>query len=275
MLDLACSLLIVTLLVVALAAYGVRAVTRGEAHFARVDRAGASLLLGRRPMEMAYWALQPVGRACVRAGLTANAVTLVSLLLAAGAGGALALGHFGVAALLAAVASLGDALDGLVARMGRTVSGAGEVLDAAADRYSEGFFLGGLAIFYRGSVPPLLLVLGAWMGSYMVSYASAKAEGSHVVVPRGAMRRPERAVYLGAGAALVPIVAAVLPAGSPAWASTTPMLVALVMVATFANVGAILRLRVLARAMRRPACAPARNLSKPPERADDLATTIP
>ena len=78
-------------------------------------------------------------------------------------------------------------------------SDAGEVLDAAVDRYVEFFFLGGLMIYYRDIAALLILTLFALVGSFMVSYSSAKAEALHVPAPKGSMRRPERAVYLTAG----------------------------------------------------------------------------
>ena len=56
------------------------------------------------------------------------------------------------------------------------VSVGGALLDASGDRYQEFFFLGGLAMFFRGSPPALMATLAALAGSFMVSYSSAKAE---------------------------------------------------------------------------------------------------
>ena len=50
------------------------------------------------------------------------------------------------------------------------------MLDAAVDRYVELFFLAGLAFHFRAHRGCLLLVLAAIGGSFMVSYATAKAE---------------------------------------------------------------------------------------------------
>jgi hypothetical protein len=59
-------------------------------------------------------------------------------------------------------------------------------------------------------------VLGALLGSLMVSYCRAKAEALGVAdAPSGLMRRHERALYLGLGIALAPVVAAVLEPGDP------------------------------------------------------------
>ncbi len=213
-LDLHASVLLLTVVAAVAGSYAVRLAVAGPAHFPRVDAAGASPFLGRSAMEMAYWSLQPLGNACVSMGLTANGITRASLALGAAAGVALALGHLGVAAALATAASLGDALDGMVARTTRTASRSGAILDAAADRYQEFFFLGGLALHYHDSAVKLAVTLLALVGSFMVSYGSAKAEALGVAAPRGAMRRAERAAYLCGGALLSPLAWAATDAGA-------------------------------------------------------------
>lgn len=171
----------------------------------------------------------------VRCGVTADTVTLVSLALALGAAILLATGHFGPAAAVMIVASLGDALDGLMARQSASASVAGALLDASADRYGELFFLGGIAIRFRDSVAILSLTLAAIAGSFMVSYGSAKAEAIGVPVPPGAMRRAERAVCLCAGV----LLASMLGGGA--------IVAAVALVAVVGNVSAIRRLVKLAR----------------------------
>lgn len=220
---------------------------RGRAEFERVARDGGSALLDTHTMNAAYGALQPVMRACVRLGVSANMVSVASLGLGLVAGVLLGLGHFGVAALVAALASLGDAVDGLVARETGTASPAGEILDAAVDRYTEFFFLGGVAVHYARAPWALVLTLAAIVGSFMVSYASAKAAALRVVVPRGAMRRPERATYLTLGALFVPLTVA-LTGGRPWWAGELPMLAALGLVAIVGNASAARRLAAIGRA---------------------------
>ena len=156
-------------------------------------------------MEMVYWILDPIIDFLAALHITPNMITLFSLLPAAGAGVALGFGWFGLASLLAVIATFCDILDGLVARKTRVSSAAGEVLDAAVDRYSEIFFFGGLVYYYRSHDQVLFIVLAAIIGSFMVSYATAKAEAMGVAAPRGAMRRGERAAYLIFGAAFTPL----------------------------------------------------------------------
>jgi CDP-diacylglycerol---glycerol-3-phosphate 3-phosphatidyltransferase len=218
-------------------AYRVRVRLRGSEGVERIDRTGSSMFFAERSLQAAYWILSPLGRALSRRSVSANAITFASLLLAATAGAAFAMGHLGMGAFLSALSMLGDALDGIVARESGTASDAGEVFDAAVDRYGEFLFLAGLAVFYRDNVAVLSIVLFAILGSFMVSYSTAKAEALSVPPPRGSMRRAERAVYLNAGAALVPVAHTVLPSHANA-----PIVAALFFVAVASNASAALRL---------------------------------
>jgi phosphatidylglycerophosphate synthase len=183
----------------------------------------------------------------VRAGISANAVTLVSLVLAFAAGVLLAAGEFAFATPVMAMSCLGDALDGLVARRGVSSSVGGALLDASVDRYGEFCFLGGLAVLFRASAPVLVLALFALAGSFMVSYASAKAEALGVSPPPGLMRRPERAIVVCVGVGLAALLVAVANVWSlPGWAARAPLVGVLVILALGANASAISRLRLLA-----------------------------
>lgn len=242
--DLACSLALVAIPAAAALAYGARVTLRGRARSERVEREGHSALLAKGVMEMFHWAIAPAGAACVRLGISANAVTFASLGLGIAAGVAVAAGHLGVGALLAGLCSVGDALDGVVARASKHASDAGEVLDAAVDRYTELALLGGLAVYLRDALGLLILTLLAICASFMVSYSTAKAEALNVTPPRGSMRRSERAVCLVVGTALVPAAAALGLRFHDA-----PIVVALLIVAVIGNVSAIRRFAAVARAV--------------------------
>jgi CDP-diacylglycerol--glycerol-3-phosphate 3-phosphatidyltransferase len=198
--------------------------------------------------QAALWALGPVVRILVDAGVSANTVTAASLVFGLGAGVLLSYGHFGIAAVLLVVASVGDAVDGLVARASRTSSAGGALFDACVDRYEESFVLGGLAIYFRDNVAVLAAVLLALVGSYMVSYGSAKAEALGVAVPGGMMRRAERATCITSGCALTPIATLVSErvAVGGEWFATAPIVLAVLLVAVLANVSALRRLRIVA-----------------------------
>jgi CDP-diacylglycerol---glycerol-3-phosphate 3-phosphatidyltransferase len=261
--DLACSVGLVLILGLLAAAYAVRVVSSGAASFDRVKRDKGSVLFGARAMQMGYWGLDPIGRGLAAMGVTANFISATSLVLGLGAAVGIAFGHFGVAAVFAVVSALCDALDGMVARYTKTSSESGEVLDATVDRYVEFTFLGGLAIHEHDRPVWLAMALAAILGSFMVSYATAKAEAMGVEAPRGVMRRPERAVYLTLGAAFCPFTALWVARGGPAWAGEAPMIAATTLVAIVGNVSAVRRLSSIARSLRARVVGPVTPLLVP------------
>jgi hypothetical protein len=89
-----------------------------------------SLVIPRAALAGALACLDRVAAGLAAAGVSANAITIGSLGMAACAGVLLGFGKLGPAVGLMAVSSLGDALDGLVARRSRTASPAGALLDA-------------------------------------------------------------------------------------------------------------------------------------------------
>src|ERR1043166_3180611 len=146
--------LIVLLLAVA---YGLRVAVKGRPHFDRIDRQGGSRLLSKGAMELGYWILEPVARLLVLMRITPDSVSWASLGLGFVSGACLAFGHFGFGAIFATISGVLDSIDGMVARISRAASDAGEVLDAAVDRYVEFFFLSGLIVYYR-EIPALQIL---------------------------------------------------------------------------------------------------------------------
>jgi len=233
-------------------AYGVRVSLKGQAHFDRVNRQGGSLLLSKSVMEVGYWLFQPLARLLVFCHVSANQISWASLVFGFLAACCLAFGHFGWGAILATLSGMMDSLDGLVARFTGSASEAGEVLDASIDRYVEFFFLGGLVIYYREIPVLMILVLVALVGSFMVSYSTAKAEALQIDPPHGSMRRPERALYLTLGAALSPLTISLFEDGERPFSIAIghPMVLAICLVAVVGNLSAIERLWSIARAVR-------------------------
>jgi CDP-diacylglycerol--glycerol-3-phosphate 3-phosphatidyltransferase len=201
-------------------------------------------------LERARTHLDPIVYGLIHAGISADAVTGISLALGAFGGVLVAGAHFGAAALAIGLASIGDALDGAIARATRTASPGGAIFDAAVDRYEEFFYLAGLAFLFRADDAKLGLVLAAMIGSFMVSYGSAKAEAMRVTVPGGSMRRAGRAICMVLGTALVPIASTCVDRGYlPAWSREAPIVIALALVGFLANVSAVMRLRAISRAV--------------------------
>jgi phosphatidylglycerophosphate synthase len=269
--DLYFSIGMAVLVAVTVSTYFVRAWFLGRARHTRTDADGGSMFLNKAAMEFGYWLLNPIVDVLAALHITPNMVTafsLVPVLLAAVAAG---FGWFGLACVLATAGSLCDLLDGVLARRTGVASDAGEVLDAAADRYIEFLFLGGVAVYYRTHWMVLVLTLAALFGSLMTSYTTAKAEAMQVTLTRGSMRRAERAVYLLVASGLVAFTR-VLFVGSPSHAlRELPMIFALSLVAAITNVGVVQRFFSIADALR------ARQPPRPPSQpnASDASSNVP
>lgn len=202
------ALLLLAYFLVAAAFYAVRLRTRGAHRDAEVEARGASVILGMPLRVFFAWAIDPIFRLVRWSEVPANAVTMLSALLSAGAGVSLAAGRFSLGGWLYLLAGLCDFLDGRLARATGTASKSGAALDSVLDRYSEAAILIGLAWYYRGSWV-LMLTLLTLTGSVLVSYVRARGESLGVDVKMGLMQRPERVVLLGLGAAFSPVIAAV------------------------------------------------------------------
>ncbi|MHB1132315.1 MAG: CDP-alcohol phosphatidyltransferase family protein [Chloroflexota bacterium] len=145
--------------------------------------------------------VRPLAASLARAGITPNALTIAGLLLSILVGIVLALGYEVAGGLLFLFAGLFDTLDGAVARLTGKVTVFGSFLDSTLDRYSEAFVFGGLLITYssRGLLTEVVLVYAVIIGSLMVSYARARAEGLGLDCEVGWLQRPERIALLGLG----------------------------------------------------------------------------
>ncbi|HVZ86221.1 MAG TPA: CDP-alcohol phosphatidyltransferase family protein [Polyangia bacterium] len=250
MADLTISIVITSLFGLLTAAYGLRALFIGRVRHKRTEADGGSIFLNKGLMEMVYWVLDPMIAFIAALRITPNMVTLAALAPAAAGAVAIGFGWFGLGATLTVLATFGDIIDGLLARKTGLSSEAGEVVDAAVDRYGEMMFFGGLVYYYREHDQVLFIVLAALAGSMMVSYATAKAEAMGVTPPRGAMRRGERGTYLIAGAAFTPISNALF-AGSPSLAlRELPIILALTIVAVVSNISVVQRLVAVAAMLR-------------------------
>jgi CDP-diacylglycerol--glycerol-3-phosphate 3-phosphatidyltransferase len=145
-----------------------------------------------------------------RIGFTPNALTIIGSILTASVGLLIAQGWFVAAGLCLWLFSATDTLDGALARATNRVTVFGAFLDSVCDRYAEaGVFLG-MVWWYQTHNDTLGVVLAyvAVIGSLMVSYARARAEGVGLQAAEvGFFQRPERIITLGVGL----LVASVLP----------------------------------------------------------------
>ena len=142
-------------------------------------------------------AIDPIAGGLIGLGLRPNSVTTISVMLLVGSGAAYALQALRVGAILLLASGFFDLLDGMVARKGRMASKFGAFYDSTMDRLGEGALFTGIAIYFMTSPGQRLPFLGlglcfaALSGSFLVSYARARAEGIGVECKVG-MRGPPR-----------------------------------------------------------------------------------
>jgi len=107
-----------------------------------------------------------------------------------------------VGGALVLVAGLFDMLDGALARLSHRTTRFGAFLDSTLEvRYAEAVLMLGLLVPYLarpGSAEPLL-IYAVLVGSLMVSYARARAEGLGLRCEVGWAPRPERIFLLALG----------------------------------------------------------------------------
>jgi len=161
-----------------------------------------------------YKVIDPVVKVLIKLGLTPNAVTSIGFVLNIGVAVIFILGaeegnrgdltYVGWAGGLILFAGLFDMLDGQVARLGNMKSTFGALYDSVLDRYSELIMFLGICYYLVGHHYFLSSIFAfiAMIGSMMVSYVRARAEGLGIECKGGLMQRPERVVTIGLCAVL-------------------------------------------------------------------------
>ncbi len=192
-----------------LAVYVIRWAVGRPPYVEAFDRRRASQVFGPFLTKYFLWILQPVLRFGVAWRVRPDAITIASLLCAAGAGVAIAAGHLATAGWLYIVAGALDIVDGRLARATKTQTRAGAFLDSVGDRWAELLVLSGFVWYLRDSAWQGAAVL-AIAGSMMVSYTRARGEGVGLELDKGAMQRAERIALVAVGT----LVAAWLEAGA-------------------------------------------------------------
>jgi CDP-diacylglycerol--glycerol-3-phosphate 3-phosphatidyltransferase len=173
--------------------------------------------------------LDPLVRLFTKWGVNPNSLTLAGVIITFLAAIAFFLQSPRLGGFLVLLGGLCDAIDGSLARNSGKATRFGALLDSSVDRYAEFAMLFGIGGYflmtqdYLNSAGTFL----ALCGSFMVSYTRARAESLGLSAKVGVMQRPERIVFLGAGALIHPVALAI----------------AIWMVAVFANVTALQRLR--------------------------------
>ena len=165
-----------------------------------------------------YKIINPVVKVFIKLGLTPNMVTTIGFLLnivvaiifilGAEDGNRGDLSYVGWAGAMILFAGIFDMLDGQVARLGNMSSKYGALFDSVLDRYSELVMFLGICYYLIGHhyfLSSLFAFIGL-IGSMMVSYVRARAEGLGIECKGGLMQRPERVVLLGVSALLCGVI---------------------------------------------------------------------
>ena len=224
-----------------------RCALRGIPRDAETETRGETVLVSRFLRHFYIWALAPVCRFVLWAGISANVLTVVSALVGVAAGVAAGVGSISLAGWLLLASGVLDGLDGRVARARKSATQAGAALDSVLDRYVDLAFLIGLSWYYRASWV-LLPVLLALLGSSLVPYVRARGEGLGVSIKSGLMQRVERLFLFVVGTALTPVFDAIVSPNteSPIHGLAVGMII---FIAVMSNFTALTRLRALLAAL--------------------------
>jgi CDP-diacylglycerol--glycerol-3-phosphate 3-phosphatidyltransferase len=166
----------------------------------------------------AYKALDPIISGLVKTGITPNGITIIGFIVTILSSAVLIIGAelgvrgdtryitwFGIILLIAGVF---DMLDGQLARKTNQMTKFGALFDSVIDRYSEMIMFFGITYYlvsYHYFLSGVFAFL-AMIGSIMVSYVRARAEGLGEDCSIGIMQRPERVLTIGISAILYGII---------------------------------------------------------------------
>lgn len=166
--------------------------------------------------QLIYKVINPLIKGLIKVGITPNMVTTMGFIgnIVASAffiyasqqtdlsSQAITLGWGG---FIIIASGLFDMIDGRLARMGNMSSSFGAMWDSTLDRYSELVSLFGIVLVFledNGWFWMGVVTFAAMVGSVMVSYVRARAEGLGIECKVGFMQRPERVVVTAVTAIL-------------------------------------------------------------------------
>ena len=199
-----------------------------------------------------YKIIGPTVHGMIKVGITPNVVTTTGLVLNIVAAAVLVYGGFygedgdfsyvGWGGLIILFAGLFDMMDGQVARLGNMTSTFGAMYDSVLDRYSELVTLGGICfcLIGHGYLIGAVITFAALIGSLMVSYVRARAEGLGLECKIGFMQRPERVVLTSLGLLICGVTATC--ATNLQFDAMLILIVPMGFIAIFANVTAFARI---------------------------------
>jgi CDP-diacylglycerol---glycerol-3-phosphate 3-phosphatidyltransferase len=150
-----------------------------------------------------YATVNPLVERLIRTGVRPNTITTVGTGLVLVSAIVYATGHIRLGGALLLMSGIADTLDGQVARGGAMVTRFGAFYDSTLDRVGDGATFIGIGAFLLTApdvafrIPAVILCMVAILGSLLVSYARARAEGLGLDCKVGIAQRAERILGLG------------------------------------------------------------------------------
>jgi phosphatidylglycerophosphate synthase len=134
--------------------------------------------------------LDPLALTLYRRGVSANQLSVLSVISAIVAGTAFCVHMLPLAIVAIACNALLDVLDGCLARSSNSESRQGDLIDHVLDRYSDIFIFGGITLGgYVAWQIGLIAIVGVLMTSYLGTQAQALGVGRNY---RGLLGRADR-----------------------------------------------------------------------------------
>ena len=142
--------------------------------------------------------LDPIGASLKRAGVSADALTVLGIVFAGIGAVVIGNGYLRLGLLMLCLTGIPDALDGAVAKASGTSSVRGAFFDSVSDRFTDALLFSGVAWYLMSNEGRIALLPVAIMGfAMMISYQRAKAESLGFDAKGGIMERAERFIVLG------------------------------------------------------------------------------
>ena len=142
--------------------------------------------------------IAPVVDGMIALRITPSMITIAGLIGCIPAMILVAQGNLLLGGIIFFVSSLLDLFDGALARKSNSSSDRGALLDSVADRVSEALIMAGI-LYFGWSIQDKSIVLfsfGSVVGSLLVSYIRARAEGLGLNLSDGWFTRPERVILI-------------------------------------------------------------------------------
>lgn len=156
--------------------------------------------------------VRPVGQSVKRTGVSADAITIVGLVMAVGFTIVMGQGWLSLGLLFMILCGIPDLIDGAVAKASGSANPRGAFLDSVTDRVTDALLFGGVAWYFTttsdGALP--LLPFAVYVSASVVSYIRAKADALGFDAHVGIVERAERFILLGLGLLFPSLLVAVM-----------------------------------------------------------------